>query len=52
MTRSLFDSDFPTDKLFNTYGHAMQAYDEITRAFSPDEREAMFAGNAERIYRI
>ena len=50
--RSLFASDFPTDKLFNTYGHAMQAYDEITRAFSPDEREAMFAGNAERIYRI
>ncbi len=50
--RCLFASDFPTDKLFNSYGHALEAYDAITADFSTAEREAMFAGNAERVYRI
>lgn len=50
--RVLFASDFPTDKLFNTYGAALDAYDDITRDFSASEREQMFATNAERIYRI
>jgi predicted TIM-barrel fold metal-dependent hydrolase len=48
----MFASDFPTDKLFNTYAKALDAFDAITAAFSADEREAMFAANAERIYRI
>jgi predicted TIM-barrel fold metal-dependent hydrolase len=47
-----FASDFPTDKLFNTYGKALDAYDAITQDFSVDERDALFAGTAERIYRI
>jgi predicted TIM-barrel fold metal-dependent hydrolase len=47
-----FASDFPTDKLFNTYGKALDAYDDITKDFSDDERDALFAGTAERIYRI
>ncbi len=50
--RCLFASDFPTDKLFNSYGRALNAYDTITSAFGADAREAMFAANAERIYRI
>ncbi len=47
-----FASDFPTDKLFNSYGKALDAYDDITKDFSADERDALFAGTAERIYKI
>lgn len=50
--RCAFASDFPTDKLFNSYGHALRAYDEITSGFSASERDALFATTAERLYRI
>ncbi|MGN6209265.1 amidohydrolase family protein [Asticcacaulis sp.] len=50
--RCAFASDFPTDKLFNSYGKALDAYDVITKDFSADERDALFAGTAERIYRL
>lgn len=50
--RVMFASDFPTDRLWNSFGQAMAAYDDITQDFSADERAALFAGNAERIYRI
>jgi predicted TIM-barrel fold metal-dependent hydrolase len=50
--RSLFASDFPTDKLFNTYTRQLDFYDALTADFSLSERDALFAGNAERIYRI
>lgn len=50
--RSLFASDFPTDKLFNSYSRQLEFYDDVTRDFSVSEREALFAANAERIYRI
>lgn len=50
--RCAFASDFPTDRLFNTYGHALMAFDAMTRDFSVNEREALFAGTAERLYRI
>ena len=50
--RCAFASDFPTDKLFNSYGQALDAYDDITKDFSADERDALFAVAAERIYRL
>ena len=50
--RSLFASDFPTDKLFNAYGRQLDVYDAVTSEFSAAERDALFAANAERIYRI
>ena len=50
--RVMFASDFPTDRLFNSYGRQMAFYDTVTRDFSADERDALFAHNAERIYRI
>lgn len=50
--RVLFASDFPTDKLFNSYGRALDAYDAITQDFTTSERDNMFGQNAERIYRI
>ncbi|ESQ76151.1 amidohydrolase [Asticcacaulis sp. AC402] len=50
--RVMFASDFPTDKLFNGYARQLQTYDELTTKFSRQERDAMFAANAERLYRI
>ena len=50
--RVMFASDFPTDKLFNSYGSALDAYDVITHDFTISERDHMFGKNAERIYRI
>lgn len=50
--RVMFASDFPTDKLFNDYARQLNAFDTITAGFSPTERDAMFAANAERLYRI
>ena len=50
--RSLFASNFPTDKLFNSYARQLDFYDDLTRDFSTAERDALFAANAERIYRI
>jgi len=50
--RSLFASDFPTDKLFNSYSRQLEFYDDVTRDFSASERDALFAANAERIYKI
>jgi predicted TIM-barrel fold metal-dependent hydrolase len=47
-----FASDFPTDKLFNSYTQALDAYDDITKDFSAGERDALFAGTAERLYKI
>ena len=50
--RAMFASDFPTDKLFNTYARQLEFYDAATRDFSLTERDALFAANAERLYRI
>lgn len=50
--RCAFASDFPTDKLFNSYSYGLRAYDDITSDFSASERDALFATTAERIYRI
>ncbi len=50
--RSLFATNWPVDALFSDYATLLSAYAEITADFSPDERRAMFSGNAERLYRI
>lgn len=50
--RCLFASDFPTDKLFGSYNRTLEAFVNITAGFSADERDALFAGNALRIYGI
>jgi predicted TIM-barrel fold metal-dependent hydrolase len=50
--RCLVASDFPTDKLFDSFDAHMTAYREILGEFSDAEQRAMFAGNAVRIYRL
>ena len=50
--RAMFASDFPTDKLFGGFDQHLDAYDAIVADFSEDERRALFAGNANRLYRL
>lgn len=50
--RAMFASDFPTDKLFGSFAAHLDAYAAITAGFSQDERRALFAGNANRLYRL
>ena len=50
--KTMFASNFPVDKLYRSYGVTFDAFKAITRDFSASERKALFAGNAERVYRI
>lgn len=50
--RCLVASDFPTDKLFDSFDAHMSAYHQILAGFSEDEQRAMFGGNAVRVYRL
>ena len=50
--RAMFASDFPTDKLFGSFAAHLDAYAEITAGFTEAERRALFAGNADRLYRL
>ena len=51
-SRCMFGSNFPVDKLYTSFETLFDAFDEITRGFSDSERADMFAGTAERFYRI
>jgi predicted TIM-barrel fold metal-dependent hydrolase len=50
--RCLVASDFPTDKLFDSFDAHLAAYHQILAEFSEAERRAMFARNAVRVYRL
>ncbi|MEU4892569.1 amidohydrolase [Streptomyces sp. NPDC044780] len=50
--RCMFASNFPVDKLFSDYGTIFDAFREITRGYSRDERMALFHDNAARYYRL
>ena len=50
--RVLFASDFPTDKLFASFAQVMETFAEVASQFGEDEQQALFAGNANRVYRL
>ena len=50
--RCMFASNWPIDKLFVTYGQLIGAFTKIVEECTPAEQEALFATNAERVYRI
>jgi predicted TIM-barrel fold metal-dependent hydrolase len=50
--RSLFATNWPIDSLWSDYGSVVDAYREITAAYSAAETEALFAANSERLYGI
>ena len=50
--RCMFESNFPVDGVSCTYADLWAAFDQIVDAFSPAERAALFAGTAQRVYRL
>jgi len=50
--RAMFASDFPTDKLFGSFAQHLDTYADTVADFTANERHALFAGNANRIYRL
>jgi predicted TIM-barrel fold metal-dependent hydrolase len=50
--RAMFASNFPVDRLFGTYLDTWRALAATVADLSADERSALLATNAERIYKI
>jgi predicted TIM-barrel fold metal-dependent hydrolase len=50
--RCMFASNFPVDSLCASFGDIFGGFEAIVADFSADEQEALFAGNARRIYAI
>jgi L-fuconolactonase len=50
--RCLFESNFPVEKLSNSYVVVWNAFKRLTQGYSPDERAALFHDTACRVYRI
>ena len=48
--RLLYGSDWPVSTLEAPYGRVLAVAEELTAGLSPGEREAVFAGNAIRVY--
>jgi predicted TIM-barrel fold metal-dependent hydrolase len=50
--RSMFESNFPVDKQSCSYRVLWNAFKRIVRTASADEKRALFAGSARRLYRL
>jgi predicted TIM-barrel fold metal-dependent hydrolase len=48
----MFESNFPVDRLSISYPVLWNGLKKIVRAFSEDEKNAMFHGTATRVYRL
>lgn len=51
-SRVMLGSNFPVDKLYNTYDALWDAYGEITAVFTAAERRQLYHDTAARFYRI
>jgi predicted TIM-barrel fold metal-dependent hydrolase len=50
--RCMFESNFPVDKGMCSYPVLWNAYKKMSASYSTEERKAMLAGTAARVYRI
>lgn len=50
--RSMFESNFPVDKVSYSYNVLYNAFKRLSSGYSPSERAAMFHDNAARAYRV
>jgi predicted TIM-barrel fold metal-dependent hydrolase len=50
--RAFFGTNWPVDRLFSSYGDVLDAYAELISDFTPAEQEALFTGNARRIFSV
>ena len=50
--RCMFASNFPVDKIFNTFDNYWNSFKEITKDYSVNDKKLLFSFNAEKYYRI
>jgi len=50
--RCMFASNFPVDKIFNTFDKYWNSFKEITKDYSENDKKLLFSSNAEKYYRI
>ena len=50
--RCMFASNFPVDKIFNTFDNYWNSFKEITKDYSVNDKKLLFSSNAEKYYRI
>ena len=51
-SRSMFESNFPVDKVSFSYHVMYNAFKKLSIDYSDSERSAMFRNNAERVYKL
>ena len=50
--RCMFASNFPVDKIFNTFDTYWNSFKEITKNYSENDKKLLFSSNAEKYYRF
>jgi len=50
--RSMFESNFPVDKVSYSYNVLYNAFKRLSKGYSPSERAALFHDTAVRVYRV
>ena len=50
--RSMFESNFPVDKVSYSYNVMYNAFKRLSKGYSDSERAAMFHDTAARVYRV
>ena len=50
--RCMFASNFPVDKIFNTFDNYWNSFKEITKNYSENDKQLLFSANAEKYYKI
>ena len=48
----MFASNFPVDKIFNSFDTYWNSFKEITKNYSENDKKLLFSSNAEKYYRI
>lgn len=49
--RCMFASNFPVDSMHGTFDELYATFSAVTAGFDAEQRDRLFAGNAERVYR-
>lgn len=50
--RAMFGSNFPVDKLHASYSRVWQSFEEIVAGLAKTDQEKLFAGTAQKFYRL
>jgi predicted TIM-barrel fold metal-dependent hydrolase len=50
--RVVFGTNWPVDRMYSSYPDVINAYATIIASFTESEQQAMFSGNAERLFKI